>query len=217
MAPKRDPEIGALEAVHAALKSLSAEERLRVLASVYALLGIHGPDPSPLPQSRTRLPVPIETNEGSMTAPRSGVRPVSINELVQERGPGTSAQRIALFAYYRDKHEGLSRFSRDDLKGYFAKAKEQPPTNYDRDFVEAVRKGWIHEDGADSYITSKGFEAVESGFAGERKYTKRPGRPRTASGQAKRKASGRSKAKPKRASGKRAQGSTSKRQPRAHK
>jgi hypothetical protein len=57
-------------------------------------------------------------------------------------------------------------------------AKEKPPRNYDRDFVEAVKKGWIHEDGAESYITSKGIEAVESGFAGERKYTKRAGRPR---------------------------------------
>jgi hypothetical protein len=114
-------------------------------------------------------------------ATRSQARPLSINELVQEKSPsGTNAQRIALFAYYRDKHEGISRFTRDDLKVYFAKAKEQPPRNYDRDFVEAVKKGWIHEDGADSYVTSKGIEAVESGFEGERKYKKRPGRPRKA-------------------------------------
>ena len=39
---KRDPEIEALQLVHAALKPLSAT-RTRVLASVYALLGIHGP------------------------------------------------------------------------------------------------------------------------------------------------------------------------------
>ena len=36
----RDPEIEALQSVHAALKPPAAEERTRVLASVYALLAI---------------------------------------------------------------------------------------------------------------------------------------------------------------------------------
>ncbi len=178
-AKKRDPEIEALESVHAALKPLAAEERSRVLASVYALLGIRGQDPTPaapLP-SQPAAPPTTDASAASISA-RSHTRPLSINELVQQRSPSTSAQRIALFAYYRDKHESIPRFTRDDLKGYFAKAKEQPPTNYDRDFVEAVKKGWIHEDGAESYVTSKGIEAVESGFAGGRKYTKRTGRPR---------------------------------------
>jgi hypothetical protein len=177
---KRDPEIEALQAVHTALKPLSADERTRVLASVYALLDITGPVVKPSSGSPSR-PAQTPTADAPTVSisPRSQVRPVSINELVQEKSPGTNAQRIALFAYYRDKHEGNPRFTRDELKAYFAKAKEQPPTNYDRDFVEAVKKGWIHEDGADSYVTSKGIEAVESAFAGERKYTKRPGRPRT--------------------------------------
>ncbi len=179
---KRDPEIEALQSVHAALKPLSADERTRVLASVYALLGIHGPDmtPAPAPSPRSASSPSAQVPAADISA-RSQARPLSINELAKEKSPGTSAQRIALFAYYRDKHEGVSRFTRDDLKGYFAKAKEQPPRNYDRDFVEAVKKGWIHEEGADSYVTSKGIEAVESGFAGERKYTKRPGRPRKVS------------------------------------
>lgn len=78
--------------------------------------------------------------------------------------------------------EGIQRFSREDLRGYFAKAKQPPPTNYDRDFVEAGKRGWIHEDGGESYVTSKGIESVESGFAGERKYIKRAGTPRKARG-----------------------------------
>lgn len=178
---KRDPEIDALQSVHAALKPLSADERTRVLASVYALLGIHGPDMTPTPAPPLRsASTPVAQIPAADISARSQIRPLSINELVQEKSPGTNAQRIALFAYYRDKHEGIPRFTRDDLKGYFAKAKEQPPRNYDRDFVEAVKRGWIHEDGADSYVTSKGIEAVESGFAGERRYTKRAGRPRKA-------------------------------------
>jgi hypothetical protein len=95
---------------------------------------------------------------------------MSLNELINEKKPGTSAQFIALFAYYRERYEGLPRFSRNDIESYFSRAKEKPPKNYDRDFVESVKKGWIHEDADDSYLTSKGTEVVESGFAGERKY-----------------------------------------------
>lgn len=171
---KRDPEIDALQSVHAALKPLSADERGRVLASVYALLGMSTPPAIAAPPLAARSAPPSPTEP----TPRTQARPLGITELVRDKSPGTNAQRIALFAYYRDRHEGIPRFTRDDLKAYFAKAKEQPPRNYDRDFVEAVKKGWIHEDGAESYVTSKGIETVESGFAGERRYTKRPGRPR---------------------------------------
>ncbi len=73
----------------------------------------------------------------------------------------------------RERHEGLPRFSRDDLKPYFSKAHIKPPENYDRDFNSALQKGWLHEDDADSYITTKGIEAVEANFEGERSYSSR--------------------------------------------
>jgi hypothetical protein len=155
----RDPTIVALESVYAALKDLDAGARKKVLSSAFALLGVEGapainvapPQAAPLAQTS------------------AGGRPVSLVELVKERDPGTNAQRIALFAYYREKHEGLARFSKDDLKPYFAKAKLPQAGNYDRDFGDAVRKAWIHEDGDESYLTSKGIEAIEAGFEGERK------------------------------------------------
>ncbi|MCH7986517.1 MAG: hypothetical protein IH847_08030 [Acidobacteria bacterium] len=163
---KKDPEIAALEALHAALKPLDSEARRKVLASVYALLEIPGTAPGSGEERIPRTPLP----------PRSmSPRPVSLVELMQDKLPGASVQRLTLFAYYREKFEGLSRFGRDDLKGYFQKAKEPPPANYDRDFHEAVRKGWLHEEGDDSYITSKGIETVEAGFPGERKRFKRAG------------------------------------------
>lgn len=162
----RDPHIVALEAVYAALKELDAAGRKKVLASVFALLEVEG-----LPQPQLRNSGQSSGSEKHPT-PATSARPVSLVELIHEKQPGTSTQRIALFAYYREKYEGFPRFARDDLKPYFSKAKEAPATNYDRDFVEAVRKGWIHEDGADSYLTSKGIEAIESGFEGERKYSK---------------------------------------------
>jgi hypothetical protein len=161
---KRDPHIIALEAVHAALKDLDAADRTRVLSSVLALLEIEG-----LPM--VRQAVHPGAAEDRHTAPTSG-RPMSLVELIQDKRPGTNAQRITLFAYYREKYENLPRFERDNLKPYFAKARQAPAANYDRDFVEAVKRGWIHEDGAESYLTSKGIEAIESGFEGERKYTK---------------------------------------------
>jgi hypothetical protein len=169
---KRDVEIEALEAVHAALKPLTPDQRAKVLASVFALLGIQREGLAGTDTPAASVARPPASSPTPELQPRPSGRPLSLNELLRGKPPGTSAQRITLFAYYRDKHEGIQRFGRNELRAYFAKAKEQPPRNYDRDFVEAVKRGWIHEDGDDSYITSKGIEIVESGFAGERKYTK---------------------------------------------
>lgn len=160
----RDPHITALEAVYAALKDLDATGRKKVLSSVFALLELEG---VPALHPAARHPITEERHPATATS-----RPISLVELINDKQPGTNAQRIAIFAYYREKSEGLSRFGRDDLKPYFAKAKQPAAGNYDRDFVEAVRKGWIHEDGTDSYLTTKGIEAIESSFEGERKYTK---------------------------------------------
>lgn len=159
----RDPTIAALEAVYAALKDMDAAGRRKVLSSAFALLGVEGPPIlSPSPQQSLNLQLPM---------PMSG-RPVSLGELINEKKPGTNAQRIAIFAYYREKSEGISRFNRADLQPYFAKAKITPASNYDRDFIEAVRKGWIHEDESESYLTTKGIETIETAFEGEGKYTK---------------------------------------------
>ena len=156
-ATKKDYIIAAVEAVHTALKDLQADERLKVLASVRALLEITGGE------SGVVMPAPTQLSPPSQTT-----RPLSLVELMQDKKPKTIPQFIALFAYYREKSEGATRFGRDDLRPYFAKSKSKPPGNYDRDFIKAVRMGWIHEDGSDSYLTSRGVEVVESSFAGER-------------------------------------------------
>jgi hypothetical protein len=155
----RDPHIVALEAVYAALKNLDANDRKRVLSSAFALLEVGGVLPI---QANLQPQTPSDKALISTAA-----RPISLVELINEKTPNTNAQRIAVFAYYREKSEGASRFARDDLRSYFAKAKLSPAANFDRDFVDAVRKGWIHEDAEDSYLTTKGIEAVESGFEGE--------------------------------------------------
>jgi len=163
VATAKDPLISAVEAVHAALKDLEPTDVRRVLASVGALLQV------PLATQTDRPAIIRERVSESGDVPaRPLARPLSIVELLQEKEPSTSAERITLFAYYREKYEGVSRFSRGDLQPYFAKAHLRPPANYDRDFVAAVRKGWLHEDENESYITTKGIEAVEAGFPADR-------------------------------------------------
>jgi|SRR2546422_5881190 len=164
---KKDPEIIALEAVHGALRSLDPVSRRRVITSVEALLEI-SPSTSSTLQPRQSQPSPDERTSAQTQTQRAAVaRPLSIIELVQEKRPSTNAEKIALYAYYRERHEGLQRFARTDLHSYFSKAREKPPANFDRDFVEAVKKGWIHEEDSESYLTSKGIEAIESGFPSE--------------------------------------------------
>ncbi len=171
---KKDPKIAAIETVHAALEPLDPDSRRKVLASVYALLEIPGP----------QLPELAKASEGAKTgSPPSGEvpgggqggRPMGLVELVKEKQATTNAQRIAAFAYYREKYRNQPKFSPDDLKQYFETIHESPPKWYTRDFGEAVKKGWIHEEGENSYITSRGIEAVEGGFPGERKYSAKPG------------------------------------------
>lgn len=168
MAPnKKDGTISALEAVHAALKPLEPQERQRVLASVYALLGIEG-----APGPTVAQPAFVGQSEvRPKSGPTSAARPLAIRELIQEKKPRSHPQFITLFAYYREKHQNLPTFSRAVLGEYYPMSKEPPPGNFDRDFVEAVKRGWIHEDGDNSYITSKGLEAVESGFSDAKQTT----------------------------------------------
>ena len=153
---KKSP-VNAVQVIFDALEPLDVDSRQRVISSVLSLFGM------PSSVSATQSPATSQAQRGADVAARTK-SPV---ELIQEKQPATNAQRIALFAYYREKFEGIGRFSRGELKPYFSKAKEPPPANYDRDFSAAVRSGWIHEDAAESYLTSKGLETVEAGFAGK--------------------------------------------------
>lgn len=167
MAPaKKDKTMAALETVHAALKSLDPEDRQRVLTSVRALLEIPSPAAGNKEHEGSTGAEAGNAARSVVLAPHSGARPLSIRELIQDKNWRSQPQLITLFAYFREKHENSPAFSRGDLEKYYKSSRENKPANYDRDFVEAVKKGWIHEDGDNSYITSKGIEAVESSFAG---------------------------------------------------
>jgi len=176
--------VEAVQAVFGALEAFDDAARQRILTSATSLLGM----------GIAALPVRGASPAAPSTSPQlpsrsSQDRPVSPVELLQEKKPATNPQRIALFAYYRERTEGLARFSKDDLKQYFPKAKLPPPQNFDRDYGRAAKAGWIYDDGADSYLTSKGLEAAEAGFGGKglprgaavakaKKGKKKPGRNR---------------------------------------
>ena len=183
-----DPELVDVQAVYNALRDLSEEQRQRVIASVQALLGsVTLADAADTPRPH-QPSLPTATTSASA----STSRPMSLVEVIKDKEPKTNTDYIVLFAYYRDMHENLPRFARDDLKPYFGKGRLDPPANYDRDFVKAVERGWLHEDGTDSYLTSRGIEAVESNFPSERRSRgaasgrpvtkRRTGRPKSKSG-----------------------------------
>lgn len=183
MAPKprgaASSPVDAVQAVYAALDPLDSDTRLKVLASVTALLGMSAQS---VGQTRQISSSSDDLRSIPNVRTMGGDRPKSIVELMQEKQPKSNPQKLALFAYYRERIEGLSRFAKGDLKGYFASAKEKPAANYDRDFSNAVKLGWIHEDGADSYLTSRGLEVVESGFAGAPPAQKRKASPKSSKG-----------------------------------
>lgn len=153
--------VEATRVVYEALEPFEDQIRGRIIASVLSLFGMG--------KEITNFSTTPSSNIGSQTntnRPQHNVsdRPLSPIELIQQKQPKNNAQYLAVFAYFREKYEGFARFSRNDLKPYFAKAKLPPPKNFDRDFREAVKLGFIYEDGSDSYLTSKGLELVETGF-----------------------------------------------------
>lgn len=161
--------VAAVQTVYKSLEPLKPDERERVLASVRALLGLAPSATVPAAPSATRPP----HAEPPQTAV---VRLKSLVELMQEKRPRSNPEKIALFAYYRERYERQPRFARGDLLGYFSKARESPPANFDRDFATGVKYGWIHEDGAESFLTSKGLEVVEARFEQTRESSSPPKR-----------------------------------------
>jgi hypothetical protein len=155
--PSVDPPKSLAEAVVAIYETLRDYDELsqqRIIASVMSLLGTSAPS------SHSTISSPTSSTSVSR-------RPLSPAELVHAKEPATNAQRIIVFAYYRERYENLNYFARDDLKAYFSKARLPIPANYERDFRDAIKQGWVYENGDESYLTSKGLEAVEAGFGGK--------------------------------------------------
>jgi hypothetical protein len=165
---KQASPVDSVRAIFDALEPLDEVARARAIASAMSLLGMEvqalGMAPS---QKAVVSGQASETDTALPITPRLD-RALSLVEVIEEKKPATNPQRIAVFAFYRERVQGQPRFSRHDLESYFADARVSPPANYDRDFNSAVKQGWIHEDDDQSYLTTKGIEAVEAGFGGKR-------------------------------------------------
>jgi hypothetical protein len=180
-----DPVTSAAGTVISALQPLTTDERQRVVDAVSALFGLltsrRGAGISDSAESRDEPDRFADT--GAPKGKTGEGKRQSIVEFLNTKNPATNSQRLACFAYYREHVEKMGQnFAKADLKPYFASAKLPKPGNYDRDFREAVGTSWIHEDGANSYLTQAGEAAVSTGFGGK-------GRPRGTSASRKKRAS----------------------------
>jgi hypothetical protein len=146
------------------LQPLMADERAQVLNAAAALYAVQLSSPR---QSHAQ-PALQQASSPAHSRPE-GQKPVSVGEFLREKSPATNAQRIACFAYFREHFEGHEHFSKSDLSGYFAAARVSKPGNYDRDYSSAVKENWIHDSGAESYLTQTGEAAVSTGFGGKAK------------------------------------------------
>lgn len=181
---KDDPTKAAAAAfaVMKALEPLSADDRHRVLQAAAALYSV-SVTPSPAAQFNAGAAAknPANENGGDGGSARASNKRMSIGEFLQEKAAITNLQRIACFAHYREHVENMPNFSSSDLKAYFPLAKlPAPGKNYGRDYNNVVKAAWIHDEGAKSYLTQKGEDAVKAGFGGK-------GKPRGATAGKKRK------------------------------
>jgi hypothetical protein len=150
-------------AVMAALQDLNQEERSRVIHAAAVLFGV-APGPASAATQSTNA---RRDNDGGVGVTPLQGKKISLVEFIKEKQPSTNPQKIACFAYFREKIEGVADFSRGDLSEYFAKAKlPAPGKNYARDYNNAVREAWIHDQDDKSYLTQEGERAVEAGFSG---------------------------------------------------
>lgn len=104
------------------LQPLAPDERSQVLNAAAALYGTQLSSQQQNHQSGTQQ----DASSVEKTR-REGKKPVSVGEFLREKAPATNAQRIACFAYYREKYEDQENFSKSDLAGYFAAARVAKP------------------------------------------------------------------------------------------
>lgn len=147
------------------LQSLTTDERAQVLNAAAALYAVQLLEPRKSHAHQSA----VQQASSSAHSRSDGQKPMSVGEFLREKSPATNAQRIACFAYFREHFEGHEHFVKSDLSGYFAAARVPKPGNYDRDYSSAVKENWIHDSGAESYLTQTGEAVVSTGFGGRAK------------------------------------------------
>jgi len=130
-------------------------------------------------------PTPAAVIPSTGSASRAAGQRLSVREMLEDSGAKTIAEKVVVIGRFLRDQEDRATFSRDENKARFRTAGEPIPRNFPRDFQKAVRAGWVaedHEKPGEFYITRRGDEVVNSGFAGKTSVSARPRRRRRASG-----------------------------------
>jgi hypothetical protein len=93
---------------------------------------------------------------------------LSLREHLDKIGASKKPEQIVTIAHYVCEIEGQADFSRDDIRSRFIIAREPPPGNFGRDFVVALKNGWIaevHGKRNRYYVTAKGAQAINNNFS----------------------------------------------------
>jgi hypothetical protein len=96
---------------------------------------------------------------------------LSLREYLDKIGASKKPDQITTIAHYISHHEGQEDFGRDDIRSRFSTAREPLPANFARDFGAALKSGWIAEVHGKKnrfYVTAKGTQAINNGFANEK-------------------------------------------------
>jgi hypothetical protein len=111
--------------------------------------------------------VPQSTGARPDARPPDGVS-LSLREHLDKIGASKKPEQITTIAQYVCEIEGQADFSRDDIRSRFITAREPSPGNFGRDFVVALRNGWIAEVHGKKnryYVTAKGAQAINNNFS----------------------------------------------------
>ncbi|WP_157727427.1 hypothetical protein [Stappia sp. ES.058] len=113
-------------------------------------------------------PAPGLGNAAPTGAPSaSSEAPVSLREYLDEVNASKKPDQIVAIGHFMSLHEGLTAFSKDDIKSRFSLAKEPMPANFPRDFNLALKSGAIapaHQNAGYFYVTKSGIGLVQNSF-----------------------------------------------------
>lgn len=88
---------------------------------------------------------------------------IDLSVLIKRVNPKTNPERIATLAYHMKVNERQEKFTRKDILSIWQAVGFKKPGNFNRDFRETIRKGWISPiEGEDAfYLTTLGQEYIE--------------------------------------------------------
>ena len=73
------------------------------------------------------------------------VKKISIQEYIMSKNPKGDVNKTLAIGNFIEKYENLKIYNKNDLEGYFKKAKEKPPLNINDKVNANIKKGYMME------------------------------------------------------------------------